>query len=219
MTKSARRNGYKLWHTHDGRKTPRRADARDHSLVTRTRPLRAAAVRVARASASAPLCARRGPAALRPASCHSPRRPACAPILGVAGQEPRPESSPWWKSTHQLQGLLFHSPPLRRHPHPHPSPRSPTSAMTRLYSKGRILGHQRGKHVSHPRTTLVKIDNVDSTEDAQFYLGKVSIATTDTCGERVVTGNAGRDYWKSGRVKGRMAGGPGGWHSRRSWSA
>lgn len=46
--------------------------------------------------------------------------------------------------------------------------------MTRLYSKARILGHQRSKHVSHPKTSLIKIDNVDSPEDAQFYLGKVS---------------------------------------------
>lgn len=37
------------------------------------------------------------------------------------------------------------------------------------------MGHQRGKHVSHPRTSLIKIDNVDSPQDAQFYLGKVSV--------------------------------------------
>lgn len=52
---------------------------------------------------------------------------------------------------------------------------SSSPIMTRLYSKGRILGHQRGKHVSHPRTSLIKIDNVDSSKDAQFYCGKVRL--------------------------------------------
>lgn len=47
--------------------------------------------------------------------------------------------------------------------------------MTRLYSKGRLLGHTRSKHVSKPKTSLIKIDNVDSTKDAQFYLGKVGV--------------------------------------------
>ena len=45
--------------------------------------------------------------------------------------------------------------------------------QTRLYSKGRIMGHQRGKRNTYPKTTLVRIEGVDSTKDAQFYLGKV----------------------------------------------
>lgn len=44
--------------------------------------------------------------------------------------------------------------------------------MTRLYVKGRIQGHQRGKHVSHPHTSLVQIDGVHSQSEADFYLGK-----------------------------------------------
>lgn len=54
--------------------------------------------------------------------------------------------------------------------------RSVLTPQTRLYSKGRIMGHQRGKRNSHPGTTLVRIEGVESTKDAQFYLGKVRIA-------------------------------------------
>lgn len=71
--------------------------------------------------------------------------------------------------------------------------------MTRLYSKGRILGHQRGKHVSHPRTSLIKIDNVDSSKDAQFYCGKVRLpieAESRGIGGWVVAG------WESGSMCG-----------------
>ena len=46
--------------------------------------------------------------------------------------------------------------------------------QSRLYSKGSILGHKRGKRNSTEHTTLVKIEGVESTKDAQFYLGKVS---------------------------------------------
>lgn len=45
--------------------------------------------------------------------------------------------------------------------------------QTRLYSKGRILGHRRGKRNSHPNVSLIKIEGVESSKDAQFYLGKV----------------------------------------------
>lgn len=42
----------------------------------------------------------------------------------------------------------------------------------RLYSKGRILSHKRGKRNTRPNTTLVQIEGVANKEDAQFYLGK-----------------------------------------------
>ena len=43
----------------------------------------------------------------------------------------------------------------------------------RLYSKGRVLGHKRGKRNTHPNTSLLQIEGVANKEDAQFYLGKV----------------------------------------------
>lgn len=47
------------------------------------------------------------------------------------------------------------------------------TVQTRLYSKGKIMGHRRGKRSQHPNVTLVKIEGVETTQDAQFYLGKV----------------------------------------------
>jgi hypothetical protein len=43
----------------------------------------------------------------------------------------------------------------------------------RLYSKGRVLGHKRGKRNTHPTTSLLQIEGVANKTDAQFYLGKV----------------------------------------------
>ena len=43
----------------------------------------------------------------------------------------------------------------------------------RLYSKGRVLGHKRGKRNTRPNTSLLQIEGVANKEDAQFYLGKV----------------------------------------------
>lgn len=45
--------------------------------------------------------------------------------------------------------------------------------QTRLYSKGRILGHKRGKRNSRPNQSLVAIEGVDTKEAARAYLGKV----------------------------------------------
>ena len=45
--------------------------------------------------------------------------------------------------------------------------------LGRLYSKGRILGHKRGKRNTRPNTTLVQVEGVSNKEEAQFYLGKV----------------------------------------------
>ena len=48
------------------------------------------------------------------------------------------------------------------------------STNNRLYCKGRILGHKRGKRNSRPNQSLVQIEGVDSAENARSYLGKVS---------------------------------------------
>ncbi|ROW11193.1 hypothetical protein VMCG_01134 [Cytospora schulzeri] len=38
--------------------------------------------------------------------------------------------------------------------------------------RGRHLSYQRGRHTTHPKTSLVKIEGVDDTNAANFYLGK-----------------------------------------------
>ncbi|KAK8257516.1 ribosomal protein L35A [Phyllosticta capitalensis] len=42
----------------------------------------------------------------------------------------------------------------------------------RLYVKGKHLSYQRGKRNTNPNTSLIKIEGVDNTQDATFYLGK-----------------------------------------------
>merc|ERR1712000_516018 len=42
----------------------------------------------------------------------------------------------------------------------------------RLYVKGKHLSFQRGKRNTNPNTSLVKIEGVDDTNAAKFYLGK-----------------------------------------------
>ncbi|WFD29015.1 60S ribosomal protein L33A [Malassezia sp. CBS 17886] len=79
--------------------------------------------------------------------------------------------------------------------------------MTRLYSKGRIMGHKRGKRNTHPNTTLVKIEGVESSDDAQFYLGKriayVYKAPTEVRGtrHRVIWGRVTRSHGGNGVVR------------------
>ncbi|CAO3592366.1 unnamed protein product [Absidia cylindrospora] len=42
----------------------------------------------------------------------------------------------------------------------------------RLYSKGRVLGYERAKRNQNPNTSLIQVEGVQTTKDAQFYLGK-----------------------------------------------
>ncbi|KAF8527305.1 60S ribosomal protein L33-A-like protein [Gautieria morchelliformis] len=78
---------------------------------------------------------------------------------------------------------------------------------TRLYSKGRVLGHKRGKRNSRPNTSLIQIEGVATKEDAQFYLGKriayVYRAKKEVHGTkvRVIWGRVTRPHGNSGVVK------------------
>jgi len=78
---------------------------------------------------------------------------------------------------------------------------------TRLYSKGRVLGHKRGKRNSRPNTSLVQIEGVASKDEAQFYLGKrvafVYKAEREIRGSkvRVIWGRVTRPHGNSGVVK------------------
>jgi large subunit ribosomal protein L35Ae len=42
----------------------------------------------------------------------------------------------------------------------------------RLYVRGRVLGYRRGIRVQHPNVSLIQLEDVNSKEDASFYLGK-----------------------------------------------
>jgi len=78
---------------------------------------------------------------------------------------------------------------------------------TRLYSKGRVLGHKRGKRNTRPNTSLLQIEGVANKEDAQFYLGKrvayVYRAKREIAGSkvRVIWGRVTRSHGNNGVVK------------------
>ncbi|ORY28787.1 60S ribosomal protein L33-A-like protein [Naematelia encephala] len=78
---------------------------------------------------------------------------------------------------------------------------------TRLYTKGRILGHKRGKRNTRPNQSLVQIEGVDSAEAARSYLGKrvayVYKAKREINGSkvRVIWGRVTRPHGTNGVVK------------------
>ncbi|KAG7091104.1 60S ribosomal protein L33A [Marasmius oreades] len=78
---------------------------------------------------------------------------------------------------------------------------------TRLYCKGRIMGHKRAKRNTRPNTSLLQIEGVATKEDAQFYLGKrvafVYKAKREIHGSkvRVIWGRVTRPHGSSGVVK------------------
>ncbi|GAQ04587.1 60S ribosomal protein L33-B [Aspergillus lentulus] len=76
-----------------------------------------------------------------------------------------------------------------------------------VYVKGRHLSYQRSKRAVNPNTSLIKIDGVDSTEAANFYLGKkvafVYRAKREVRGSniRVIWGKVTRPHGNSGVVR------------------
>ncbi|CAG7929091.1 unnamed protein product [Penicillium olsonii] len=76
-----------------------------------------------------------------------------------------------------------------------------------IYVKGRHLSYQRSKHALTPNTSLVKIEGVDDTKSANFYLGKkvafVYRAKREVRGSniRVIWGKVTRPHGNSGVVR------------------
>ncbi|KAI5921384.1 60S ribosomal protein L33 [Camillea tinctor] len=87
----------------------------------------------------------------------------------------------------------------------------PSESGHRLYVKGRHLGYQRSRHTTRPSTSLVKIEGVDDTSSANFYLGKkvafVYKGQKEIRGTkiRVIWGKVTRPHGNSGVVRARFA--------------
>ncbi|KAJ5614374.1 hypothetical protein N7528_008028 [Penicillium herquei] len=83
----------------------------------------------------------------------------------------------------------------------------PSEQGHRLYVKGRHLSYQRAKHNTNPNTSLVKIEGVEDSKAAQFYLGKkvafVYRAKREVRGSniRVIWGKVTRPHGNSGVVR------------------
>ncbi|KFY21649.1 hypothetical protein V491_02955 [Pseudogymnoascus sp. VKM F-3775] len=75
------------------------------------------------------------------------------------------------------------------------------------YVVGRHLSYQRGKRITTPGTSLIKIEGVENTEGANFYLGKkvafVYRAQREVRGSkiRVIWGKITRPHGNSGVVR------------------
>ncbi|OAL37495.1 60S ribosomal protein L33-A [Fonsecaea nubica] len=76
-----------------------------------------------------------------------------------------------------------------------------------VYVKGKHLSYQRGKRNTNPNTSLLKIEGVDDTNAAKFYLGKrvayVYRASAERQGSkiRVIWGKVTRPHGNSGIVR------------------
>ncbi|KAI4695154.1 60S ribosomal protein L33A [Alternaria hordeiaustralica] len=76
----------------------------------------------------------------------------------------------------------------------------------RLYVKARHVSYQRGKRNTNPNVSLLALEGVDSTQDAQWYLGKrvayvYRVASSKDEGPRVIWGKIRRTHGNSGVVR------------------
>ncbi|KAF2718375.1 60S ribosomal protein L33-A [Polychaeton citri CBS 116435] len=83
----------------------------------------------------------------------------------------------------------------------------PSEQGHRLYVKGKHLSYQRGKRNTNPNTSLIKIENVETSKSASFYLGKriafVYRAKTEIRGSKIraIWGKVTRVHGNSGVVR------------------
>ncbi|EHY54253.1 50S ribosomal protein L35Ae [Exophiala dermatitidis NIH/UT8656] len=79
-----------------------------------------------------------------------------------------------------------------------------------VYVKGKHLSYQRGKRNTNPNISLLKIEGVEDTNAAKFYLGKrvafVYRASKERQGSkiRVIWGKVTRPHGNSGIVRARF---------------
>ncbi|KAF1946126.1 60S ribosomal protein L33-A [Clathrospora elynae] len=72
----------------------------------------------------------------------------------------------------------------------------------RLYVKGRHVSYQRGKRNTNPNVSLLQLEGVSSSVDAEWYLGKrVAYVYRVSSGNRVVWGKIRRTHGNSGMVR------------------
>ncbi|KAJ1962101.1 60S ribosomal protein L33B [Dispira parvispora] len=81
----------------------------------------------------------------------------------------------------------------------------------RLYTRARVLGYKRSRHIQSPDTSLLKLENVATKEETGFYLGKrvayIYRAKRVIKGSnvRVVWGRITRSHGNSGVVRAKFA--------------
>ncbi|KAI2636037.1 ribosomal protein L35Ae [Xylaria nigripes] len=87
----------------------------------------------------------------------------------------------------------------------------PSESGHRLYVKGRHLSYVRSKRTTHPGTSLIKIEGVDDSKAATFYLGKrvafVYKGQKEIRGTkiRVIWGKVTRPHGNSGVVRAKFS--------------
>eukprot|EP00344_Euplotes_crassus_P001266 CAMPEP_0197012482 /NCGR_PEP_ID=MMETSP1380-20130617/62617_1 /TAXON_ID=5936 /ORGANISM="Euplotes crassus, Strain CT5" /LENGTH=107 /DNA_ID=CAMNT_0042435979 /DNA_START=20 /DNA_END=343 /DNA_ORIENTATION=+ len=77
----------------------------------------------------------------------------------------------------------------------------------KLYVRARFLGFKRGKRMQKTHTSLLKLENVKTTKDANFYLGKRvayiyrGLRKINGSSFRVIWGRITRPHGNSGVVR------------------